>query len=437
MGAVFDGAHDAEEVAAVDFLDVVGGVAGLEEGAGEGGELVVGVEAGGYAGDAVEVGADADVVDAADLHGVVDLGEDVLEGGGRDTGGGLGFEFVDGSFAGDGIGDAAGFFDLGTEGGHDGFGGVVVTLREVVAVEVDLEGAAVGGEGADHVVGEVAGVVGDGAGGGMGGDDGGGGGLDNVEEGLVGGVGDVDHHAEAVHFADDVFAEGGEAVVVGDFGVVDVALGVGPVVGVEVGEGHVADAEGVILAEEAEGVFDGVAALDAHEGGDLALGAGAEDVVGGGSEDEVAGVGGEDVGADGVDHLEGAVGGVVAGGVVGVDEDGEELGAEEAAHAGEVGLAGFIGLRDVVAVDGAGGDVVVGVDEDGVAGDAVDLGLGDGFGARSARLLGDGGEGDGGECGEAEESAGDHRCLSGAAGRAACLGDGLRVQQGGVHGSRC
>ena len=61
---------------------------------------------------------------------------------------------------------------------------------------------------------------------------------------------------------------------------------------------------------------------------------------------------GDDVGADGVDHLQGAVGGVVVLDVVGVDEDGEELCAEEAFHAGEVGLAGLVGGGDVVAVDG-------------------------------------------------------------------------------------
>ncbi len=167
-----------------------------------------------------------------------------------------------------------------------------------------------GGERLDHIVGHVAGVVGDG-GAGVRGDDGGGGCFERVPEGLVGGVGDIDHHAEAVHLADDIFAEGSEAVVVCDLGIVEVALGVGPVVGVEVGEGHVADAEGVVVAEEAEGVLDGVAAFDAHEGGDLVLVVGADDVVGGGGEDEVVGVGGDDVGADGVDHLQGAVGGVV------------------------------------------------------------------------------------------------------------------------------
>ena len=80
-----DGAHDAEEVAAVDLLDVRGGVALFEQGAGEGGELVVGVELRRDAADAIEVGADADVVDAADLDGVVDLGDDIGEGGGRES----------------------------------------------------------------------------------------------------------------------------------------------------------------------------------------------------------------------------------------------------------------------------------------------------------------------------------------------------------------
>jgi len=57
---------------------------------------------------------------------------------------------------------------------------------------------------------------------------------------------------------------------------------------------------------------------------------GVDDLLGGGGEDEVFRVGGDDVGADGVDHLQGAVGGVIAVDVVGVDEDGKELGAEEA-----------------------------------------------------------------------------------------------------------
>ena len=187
---------------------------------------------------------------------------------------------------------------------------------------------------------------------------------------------DVDHHAEAIHLADNVFAEGSKAVVVFDLGVIDVALRIGPVVGIEVGEGHVADAEGVVVAEKAEGVFDGVTAFDAHEGGDLVLVVGADDIVCCGGEDEVVRMSGDDVGADGVDHLQSAIGGVIAVDVFGPDVDGKELGAEKTLHARKIGLAGLVGSGDVVTGDGAGSDVVVGVDEDGFASDTVDLLLG-------------------------------------------------------------
>ena len=103
----------------------------------------------------------------------------------------------------------------------------------------------------------------------MRGDDGGACGFDDVPEGFVGDVGDVDHHAEAIHLLHDLFAEGRESVVVVDSFVFEVAGGVGPVVGVGPGEGHVTDAEAVVVAEEAEGVFDGVAAFDAHEDGEF------------------------------------------------------------------------------------------------------------------------------------------------------------------------
>ena len=213
-GALLYGAHDAEEVTAIDLLDVGGGEAFFEQGSGKGGELVVRGELRGDAADAVEVGADADVIDAGDLDGVGDLGDDIGEGGGRKLGGGFGLEGLHRGIPGGGVCDLHGFHEAGAELGQEGLGGVKVALGEVAAVEVDLDGASLGGEGAEHVVGHVAGVVGEGAAAGVGGDEGGGGDLEGVVEGLVGGVGDVDHHAEAVHLADDVFAEGGEAVVV-------------------------------------------------------------------------------------------------------------------------------------------------------------------------------------------------------------------------------
>ena len=59
---------------------------------------------------------------------------------------------------------------------------------------------------------------GEGAGGGVRDEDGGAGDGEDVGEGAVGDVGEIDHHAEAVHLRDDLAAEGGEAVVMGDGG---------------------------------------------------------------------------------------------------------------------------------------------------------------------------------------------------------------------------
>jgi len=68
------------------------------------------------------------------------------------------------------------------------------------------------GNGAEHVVGHVAGCVAEGAGGGVGGDDRGAADVEGAVEGAVGDVGDVDHHAQAVHLVDHVLAEFGKAV---------------------------------------------------------------------------------------------------------------------------------------------------------------------------------------------------------------------------------
>jgi hypothetical protein len=127
------------------------------------------------------------------------------------------------------VGD--GFVDFGLLG----FVGVAVGLGDEAGVEVDVDDAAFGvgtagvGYGAEHVVGHVARGVAEGAGVGVRGDDGGAGDDEGAVEGAVGDVGDVDHHAEAVHLVDDVFAELGEALFgVGDGLVVDVAGAVGP-----------------------------------------------------------------------------------------------------------------------------------------------------------------------------------------------------------------
>src|SRR5208337_4055951 len=147
-------------------------------------------------------------------------------------------------------------------------------------VVVDLDDTAVFGEVAHHVVGHIARGVADGAAGGVRGDDGGFADSDGVVEGFVGDVRDVHEDAEAVHFADYFLAEVGKAVVGGLVG-----GGVGPLVVVHVGEGHVADAESGEGAEDGEIVAHHVAAFDADEAGDFVLLFGFADVGDGGGED--------------------------------------------------------------------------------------------------------------------------------------------------------
>ncbi len=98
----------------------------------------------------------------------------------------------------------------------------------------------------------------------------------------------------------------------------------------DVRERHVADAERVVVAQQAQAVLDGVPALDAHQRGDLALLVNALDVVGRGGEHEIVGVARDDVVPHGVDHVERAIRGVIAFHVVGIHVDGEELRADAA-----------------------------------------------------------------------------------------------------------
>jgi hypothetical protein len=86
----------------------------------------------------------------------------------------------------------------------------------------------------------------------VGGNDGSAADTERAIKGGVGDVGDVDHHAEAVHLVDNVFAEFGEAFFGMRDGLVGVVAGaVGPVERVRPCERHVADAERVILAQQA------------------------------------------------------------------------------------------------------------------------------------------------------------------------------------------
>ena len=119
---------------------------------------------------------------------------------------------------------------------------------------------------------------------------------------------DVHHHAQAVHLVDHVFAELGEALFgVRDGCVVDVAGAVGPAVGVGPGERHVAHAEGVVLAQQRDGIFDGVAALDPHQRGKLVFAVGLLDAFGSGDEHHLVGVFGRLL-LDGVNQLQSPAG---------------------------------------------------------------------------------------------------------------------------------
>ena len=145
---------------------------------------------------------------------VVEVGDERFRGWAGDAGGEVAVDLV-GDVVGDGraLGGVVGGegFVGGGECGLLGDPGLAVGLVDEGGVEVDHDDAAVGGDGAELVVGEVAGGFGEGAGGGVRGEDGGAGDGEDVGEGLVGDVGEIDHHAEAVHLGDDLAAEGGEA----------------------------------------------------------------------------------------------------------------------------------------------------------------------------------------------------------------------------------
>ena len=217
-GDALDFAEEAEGVFAEDFANVGIGVTLFQEGVGDLGDVGDIFHADGHDG-AIEIGAEADVIDAGDFHGVIDVIDD---DGPIDFGKLAGFhEIANDLIAGDvgaGFVVAATLFHFFVNFlfgfGMRGFE-IAELLAEEADVVIDLDDAAVFGEVADHVVGHVARGVAEGAAGGVRGDDGSFADGENIVKRFVGDVGDVDDHAETIHFADDVFAEIGEAVVFG------------------------------------------------------------------------------------------------------------------------------------------------------------------------------------------------------------------------------
>ncbi len=239
-------------------------------------------------------------------------------------------------------------------------------LRHVVAdegrEEVDHADAAILRQGAEHVVGHVAGMAAERAAGRMRRHDRHARRLDHLLERGVGDVRDVDDHAEVVHRVYDLAAEAGQAVVPRL-----VARRVAPVVRVHVRQRHVARAALVEVAERVERVLDGVAALDADHERDLRLLLRRSDAGDVGREGDLSGVS-LDLAVNQVDQpvreRRRAAPGVVRRDVCGEERRGDAALLER--FQVELGLGVVICEPDVVAVQ-AIRRVAVSVDDDGPA----------------------------------------------------------------------
>ena len=72
----------------------------------------------------------------------------------------------------------------------------------------------------------------------------------SIVKGLIGDVGDVHHHAQPVHLQHHLLAEIGQAIVMFDLGVGDIARRVGPLVGVGPSQRHVAHTKAIEIVQE-------------------------------------------------------------------------------------------------------------------------------------------------------------------------------------------
>src|SRR6516165_5432721 len=165
LAGAFHLAQDAKGVFAEDLADVSFGIAFLQKCLGDLRELGGVFHANGHV-SAVEVGTEADVIYARELHGVVNVLDDLCPIHFRKSVGVL-------KFAEDLIADGEGatfvvptaFFDLGFNGFSRfwiGFFGVAEFLAEKADVIVDLDDAAVFAKVSNHVVGHIARSIADG-----------------------------------------------------------------------------------------------------------------------------------------------------------------------------------------------------------------------------------------------------------------------------------
>ncbi len=234
---------------------------------------------------------------------------------------------------------------------------------ELVA-ELEAHDAALGRQFLEERFGDVARDVVDQAQAVVGGHDGVRAGVDGLRHRFVRGMGDVDHHAEPVHFPDEGAAVIGEAVVLRR-GTAGVGVVAGPVVGREL-DG--AQPEAVHLAEDRQVAIEIEAALNIENGCDFAAGADAVDIGGVAGELDRGRVAGDLV-ERGIEHPKGLLGLETGGVVIFRHKEGEEHRAEAAFFgAGEVELAVGFTLADIAAmVEDAVDGMNVGVEDEGAA----------------------------------------------------------------------
>ena len=154
-----------------------------------------------------------------------------------------------------------------------------------------------------------------------------------------------------------------------DARLVHVSGRIGPMVGVEVSESHVADAEPVIIPQEPRAVLYGVTALQSHQSGDLPLAMSFDNVIRGQGSHEDIWITVDNIMLHRVDHLERTIGGVIAVHVLCIHKNREEDGADAALpQSGDIGMV--LGRAvNVGPVDRKARDIVMRIDQNGGARD--------------------------------------------------------------------
>ena len=220
-------AQGTQDVAAEDLVDVRLGVAAAEQFLRQPGVARDVFEADRDAGDAVEVGADAGVVDAGDLDDVVDVVGHVGDGAaGHGVGLGPGLQLA--AEIG-GVGELRAEVAAGGDAVAAGGSGTTKPEKKLTITTPPF-----GGQLLEDLVGDVPRVGRDREGAGVAGDERGLRDAEGVGHRRGRDVGDVHEHPQPVHLADHPLAERREAVAPGG-----VDGGVGPVQRGVVGQGHV------------------------------------------------------------------------------------------------------------------------------------------------------------------------------------------------------